>query len=71
MRSFHLPSVGPMSESSISISRLPPGSWQTKVGDAASAPAEPRLGYGRARPPMRQHVVYGGAEVAGHDEAPA
>ena len=31
--------------------------------DAASAPAEPRMLYGLARPPMRRHVVFGGAAV--------
>ncbi|GJD48322.1 1-deoxyxylulose-5-phosphate synthase YajO [Methylobacterium crusticola] len=31
--------------------------------DAASAPAEPRMIYGLARPPLRRQVVFGGAEV--------
>ncbi len=31
--------------------------------DAASAPAEPRLIYGLARPPLRGHVVFGGSSV--------
>lgn len=31
--------------------------------DAASASAEPRLIYTLARPPLRQHVVFGGAQV--------
>ena len=31
--------------------------------DAASAPAEPRMLYGMARMPMRQHVVFGGSKV--------
>ena len=32
--------------------------------DAASAPADPRMIYGLCRPPMRQHVIFGGASVA-------
>ena len=31
--------------------------------DAASAPAAPRLIYALARQPLRQHVVFGGAQV--------
>jgi hypothetical protein len=31
--------------------------------DAASAPAEPRLIYALTRPPLRQQVVFGGAQV--------
>jgi aryl-alcohol dehydrogenase-like predicted oxidoreductase len=33
--------------------------------DAASAPAEPRLIYGLSKPPLRQHVVFGGSIVRG------
>ncbi len=39
--------------------------------DAASAPAEPRLVYGLARRPLRDHVVFGGATVLGPDEVAA
>lgn len=36
--------------------------------DAVSAPAAPRLIYGLARRPLRDHVVFGGAAVSRHDE---
>ncbi len=32
--------------------------------DAISAPADPRMLYALARPPMRRQVVFGGASVA-------
>ena len=31
--------------------------------DAVSGPADPRMIYGLSRPPMRQHVIFGGASV--------
>ena len=36
--------------------------------DAASAPLDPRLIYGLSRPRLRQHVVFGGAQVAAPGE---
>jgi aryl-alcohol dehydrogenase-like predicted oxidoreductase len=39
--------------------------------DATSAPAELRLIYRLAAPPLRQHVVFGGAEVLASSEVPA
>jgi aryl-alcohol dehydrogenase-like predicted oxidoreductase len=38
--------------------------------DAVSAPAEPRLIYGLSRPPLRQAVVFGGAQVRAPGEMP-
>ncbi|GJE54847.1 MULTISPECIES: aldo/keto reductase [Methylobacterium] len=38
--------------------------------DAVSAPAEPRLIYGLSRPPLRQAVVFGGAQVRVTGEMP-
>ena len=38
--------------------------------DAASDSAEPRLVYGLGRPPLRHHVVFGGAEVLAISETP-
>lgn len=38
--------------------------------DAVSAPAEPRLIYGLSRPPLRQAVVFGGAQVRTAGEMP-
>jgi aryl-alcohol dehydrogenase-like predicted oxidoreductase len=37
--------------------------------DAVSAPAEPRLIYRLARPPLRQQVIFGGSRVEGSTEA--
>lgn len=39
--------------------------------DAASAPADPRLIYGLSRPPLRQHVLFGGSTVRSSIEAKA